>query len=162
MSEAETGANGDRSEGVRLAEEMTRPDDDWRRTAPSADDAPLVLIVEDEEPIAGALALMVQHAGFRSMVAADGARALELARAHPPALVITDLMMPHLDGAGLIAALHAHAALDGGKAPPIILVTAVGPRRAQATGADAVLHKPFDMAALDRLLHRFLGAPAVE
>ena len=161
MSEAETGANGDRSEGVRLAEEMTRPDDDWRRTAPSADDAPLVLIVEDEEPIAGALALMVQDAGFRSMVAADGARALELARAHPPALVITDLMMLHLDGAGLIAALR-RAALDGGKAPPIILVTAVGPRRAQATGADAVVHKPFDMAASDRLLHRFLGAPAVE
>ena len=157
MSEADTDAVGGRSEGVSVGEEITRPDDDRRRTAPSAGDASLVLIVEDEEPIAEALALVVRDAGFRSMVAAHGLQALEMARADPPALVITDLMMPHLDGAELIAALRSRAALDGGQAPPIILVTAAGPRRALAAGADAVLRKPFELAALERLLRRFLG-----
>lgn len=156
MNEAETGAESDRPEHAREGKEPSRSGDQ-QRAMPAAGEVPLVLIVEDEEPIAEALALMVQDAGFRSMLATDGLQALELARAQPPALVITDLMMPRLDGAELIAALRSRAALDGGVAPPIILVTAAGPRRAQAAGADAVLRKPFDVAALDALLRRFFG-----
>ena len=38
--------------------------------------------------------------------APDGAGALEMARADPPDLVLTDVMMPNLDGFGLLAALQ--------------------------------------------------------
>ena len=154
MSEADTGADSGRSVAMGAAETITRPGIDQQQ---AVDTAPLVLIVEDEGPIAEAIALIVRDAGFEPMVAADGLQALEMAGAHPPALVITDLMMPRLDGAELIAALRSRAALDGGSAPPTVLVTAAGLRRAEAAGADAVLRKPFDMAALDRLLRRFLG-----
>ena len=58
----------------------------------------LVLIAEDEEPIAEVVATVVEDAGYTPRLAAHGREALELARAEQPALLITDLMMPHLSG----------------------------------------------------------------
>ncbi|MGH2346730.1 MAG: response regulator transcription factor, partial [Chloroflexota bacterium] len=71
-----------------------------------------VLIVEDEHPIALVVAEVVADAGHLAYIAHHGLDALELAREHWPALVITDLMLPHLDGEGLIAALRAEAGPD--------------------------------------------------
>ena len=70
----------------------------------------LVLIAEDEEPIAEVVATVVEDAGYTPLLAAHGREALELARAKQPALLITDLMMPYLSGAELIAALRSDAA----------------------------------------------------
>lgn len=121
-----------------------------------------VLIADDEGPMTEMLAFLVQEAGFRPLVASHGKQALELARADPPALVITDLMMPHLNGTKLIAALREDAAV-GGYPPPliilIILITAAGARTAMASRADAVLAKPFAIAEIEALLRRFLGPP---
>ena len=118
----------------------------------------LVLIVEDEVPIAEALSLIVADAGYSPLVARHGAEALEMARARKPALVITDLMMPRLDGARLIAALHDDAAMNGADpAPPVVLMTAANMPLARQAGADAVLRKPFDIAEVEELLHRFLS-----
>ena len=124
---------------------------------PDADGAALVLIAEDEEPIAELLAYVVQDAGYTPLVAFHGRRALELARERWPALLITDLMMPYLGGADLIAALSTEAAASHRARPPAILVTGAGPGQARAAGADAVLFKPFQVADLDALLHRILG-----
>ncbi len=120
--------------------------------------AVLVLIAEDEEPIAEALAIMVEEAGYRAILARHGREALELAREHPPALVITDLMMPYLDGASLIQAIRDDAAAKGLSAPPIILMTAASGRRAEEARPDVLLSKPFDLDEVETLLSRFLGA----
>lgn len=117
----------------------------------------LVLIVDDEAPIADFVATIVGESGYGTRVAPNGHEALELARREPPALVITDLMMPLLDGAGLISALRADAAAAGRPAPPVILMTAAGPEAAHTAGADAVLPKPFDLVRLKTLLQRFLA-----
>ena len=129
---------------------------------PDADGAILVLIAEDEEPIAELLAYVVQDAGYTPLVAFHGRQALELTRERWPALLIADLMMPYLSGADLIAALTAEAAASDRARPPAILVTGAGPRQARATGADAVLYKPFQVADLDALLHRFLARSPTE
>lgn len=120
----------------------------------------LVLIAEDEEPIAELLAYLVADAGHTPLIAPHGRAALELARARRPALLIVDLMMPYLTGTDLIAALRADAAADGHVAPPAILVTGAGPRQALAAGADVVLYKPFEVVEIDALLRRFLDDPA--
>jgi DNA-binding response OmpR family regulator len=114
-----------------------------------------VLIVEDERSIAVVVAEVVADAGYIPTVARHGQDALDLARSQWPALVITDLMLPHLDGAELIAALRAEAA--GRAMPPVILMTAAGMHYASTAGADAILHKPFDLSELDALLQKFLG-----
>ena len=119
----------------------------------------LVLIVEDEAPIAEALALIIEDAGYTAISAAHGREALELVREWHPELVITDLMMPYLNGVDLIAALHADAEATGAAAPPVVLMTAVGPAHTRQAGADAVLRKPFDIVEVEHLLQRFLGAP---
>lgn len=115
-----------------------------------------ILIADDEGPIVEMLAFLARAAGFTPVVASHGRQALELARANPPALVITDLM-PHLSGAKLIESLRGDAAAGGYPPPPIILITAAGPKAAMASGADAVVTKPFALAEIEVLLRRFLG-----
>lgn len=119
-------------------------------------DRTLVLIAEDETPIADALAFIVEDAGYRAVVAQHGREALDLARTRCPALVITDLMMPHMSGSDLIVALREDATKDGYRPPPIILMTAAGGRLAGAASADAVLRKPFDIREVESLLQRLL------
>ena len=117
----------------------------------------IVLIVEDEEPIAVALSFIVEDAGYLSLVAPHGVTALELAAKVHPALIITDLMMPRMAGRELIAALRE----DGSalRDIPIILMTAAGEDMAAGVGADALLPKPFDVAEVEELLQRFLEGP---
>jgi CheY-like chemotaxis protein len=121
----------------------------------------LVLIADDELPIADVLAATVADAGYQAIIATHGREALDLARKYCPALVISDLMMPYVSGKELIAALHADAAEQGRQAIPVILLTAASMAQAYAAGANAVLRKPFNLSDIDALLHRFLGSPVV-
>lgn len=57
-----------------------------------------VLVVDDEERLRELLRGYLAHEGFTVLLAADGPRALELAHAGQPAVVILDLMLPGLDG----------------------------------------------------------------
>ncbi len=120
----------------------------------------LVLIAEDEEPIAEVVSMVVEDLGYTPVVAVHGRQALELARTEWPALLITDLMMPHMSGAELIAALRADAETQGRRTIPVILMTAASLAAARAAGADVVLRKPFDLSELEELLERFLDGHA--
>jgi signal transduction histidine kinase/serine phosphatase RsbU (regulator of sigma subunit) len=81
--------------------------------------------------------------------AADGAAALERARAGGLDLVVTDVMMPRLDGFGLLRALRADPATER---LPVILVSARAGDEATVeglgAGADDYLIKPFSAAEL--------------
>ncbi len=120
----------------------------------------LVLIAEDEEPIALALVDVIEEAGYPTLVAQNGRQALELAQKHHPALVITDLMMPFLTGREVIAALRAQGNTPPHTVPLIILMSAAGPAQLQEAGADALLLKPFELEEVEALLKRFLPPPA--
>jgi DNA-binding response OmpR family regulator len=116
---------------------------------------PLVLIVEDEEPIAEALAYLAEDAGYRALVAPHGRAGLALALEHRPALIFSGLLMPQMSGRELIRQLHV--ALDSA-APPVVLMTAADVRFARDAGADTILKKPFELGAVEVLLRRFLEA----
>ena len=116
----------------------------------------VVLIAEDEEPIAQAIAYIVEDLGYTPAVAIHGKQALELARAHRPALVITDLMMPQMTGAELIRALRQDAAQMKYAPPPIILMSAAGRQFIDTVQADAYLPKPFDVTEVEALLEQYL------
>lgn len=118
---------------------------------------PVVLIAEDEMPIAEALALLVEDNGYTPLLAAHGKEALALAREHQPELVITDLMMPYLNGLDLIAALRADAQASGATSPAIVLMSAARMPRHTPNGPDAYLKKPFNIVDVEQLLERFLG-----
>ena len=57
-----------------------------------------VLIVEDEPDIREFMELLLIDAGYDTMTAENGSRALESMRARRPCLVLLDLAMPVMDG----------------------------------------------------------------
>ncbi len=113
----------------------------------------LVMIVEDEEPIAMALAYILEDAGYRVFTAKHGRQALEYLHDHHPVLIFTDLMMPYLNGEQLIAAVHEHYSDI-----PIVLMTAAGPRYSAHVGADRLMPKPFNIDDVEGVLHQLLPA----
>ncbi len=117
----------------------------------------LILIADDEEPIAEMLEAFVTDLGYTALVARNGQQALMQARERWPALVLTDLMMPVLSGADLIAALQAEAAAHGKASPSIVLLTAGSARAVSHLHVDAMLFKPFDLGKLAQVIHRLLG-----
>jgi len=59
-----------------------------------------ILVVEDKEPVRSVLLEILVDLGYTVLEASDGARALEIARAHdgPIHLLLTDIVMPGMQG----------------------------------------------------------------
>ncbi|MFI5934241.1 response regulator [Actinoplanes sp. NPDC051494] len=101
-----------------------------------------LLIAEDVDDLAMIMKRIFTRAGLRVLHAGDGVAALELALAHRPDVVLTDLGMPRLDGWGLIAAIRADPGI--GEVPIAIITGELhrGDARVAESGACAVLLKP--------------------
>ena len=118
-----------------------------------------VLHIDDEpdirEVVAFSLALDPE---LETRSAASGAEALTgLSDGWTPDVILIDVMMPGLDGPGTLAALRA---LEGTVDTPVIFMTAraQGPEiiRHIASGALAVITKPFDPMSLAQEIRRIL------
>jgi len=103
---------------------------------------PLILLVEDHQDTRQMYAEFLADA-FDVATAPDGTEALDLMRAHPPDLLITDLSLPGIDGFALITLIRQDAALAG---IPIICLSGYGghayEQRAREAGCDRLLQKP--------------------
>jgi len=110
---------------------------------------PRILVVDDDEDIAGFVAMNLRMEGFDVVVAHDGAVALDMVRRTSPDLVILDLMMPEVDGVEVTKRLRADAMTS---ALPIIMLTAKGQTPDKVlglqAGADDYMVKPFDTLEL--------------
>jgi CheY-like chemotaxis protein len=71
------------------------------------DDSPAILVVDDDEDSRRILMYGLGSAGYRVLVAPNGAAAVELCRVVLPSLVIMDLAMPQMDGYAATRALKA-------------------------------------------------------
>jgi two-component system, OmpR family, alkaline phosphatase synthesis response regulator PhoP len=102
---------------------------------------PTVLVVDDEAQIAQIARDYLEHAGFSVVVASDGARALDLARARRPDLIVLDLALPAIDGLDVARVLRRESAV------PIIMLTARVEESDRLAGleigADDYVTKPF-------------------
>ena len=79
------------------------------------------LLIVDDDPVQRKLAMFrLGRLGFDVVAAADGAEGLDLALAHPPDAIVTDLLMPKVDGFELCSRLRAEASFPQ---IPIILLT---------------------------------------
>jgi DNA-binding response OmpR family regulator len=103
--------------------------------------AKTVLIADDDPDIQQLVALRLQRAGYRTILANDGQAALDLALAEPPDLAVVDWSMPKLDGIALTRALRAHAATA--EVPVLLLTAHAQVEEAHEAGADAYVRKPF-------------------
>jgi len=102
-----------------------------------------ILVVEENRDMRDYLERLLGRY-WRIRLARDGPHALDLARADPPDLILSDVLMPGLDGFALLAALRADERLAG---IPIVLLTARADEEAAVTallaGADDYIVKPF-------------------
>jgi CheY-like chemotaxis protein len=66
-----------------------------------------VLIVDDNPYLSELMAVLLRSDGHEVHIARDGARALELVRAYPPAVVLLDIDLPVMNGYEVASRLRA-------------------------------------------------------
>ena len=123
-----------------------------------------VLLAEDDESIRTACRGLLEHLGCRVLAVGDGAEALALFGSEDLDLILLDCRMPGLSGQET-ARLWRQRELEEKRMPTaIIALTALASdedrARCLAAGMNDTLPKPFNQAALERLLDAWLGADA--
>ena len=100
-----------------------------------------VLIVEDDPNTAALIETYLQREGFSTVLAYDGATALQLAHAHDPCLLILDIMLPEVDGWEICRQLRRDSQV------PILMLSAreeeIDRVLGLSLGADDYVVKPF-------------------
>ena len=121
-----------------------------------------ILVVDDSEDMRDLLQRLLERAGYRVVLAADGQASLTQAKRHHPDLVLMDLSLPDMDGWEAVGHLRKMREF---RTIPIIAVTAhVSPReeeRAMAAGCSAHIGKPFDTRVLLQEVARLLTSGSI-
>ena len=106
----------------------------------------LILVVEDEKPIADILKFNLEKEGYKVAEAGDGEEAIIMARQVNPDMILLDVMLPKLDGFEVCKSIRSWS--DA----PIIMLTARGEEvdkiMGLELGADDYITKPFSMREL--------------
>ena len=115
--------------------------------------------MDDEAVLVETIAYNLEQSGYQVLTAADGVRALEVARLELPDLIVLDLMLPRMDGLEVCRQLRKE---DQTAATPIIMLTAKDDEIDKVVGlevgADDYVTKPFGrhelLARIRALLRR--------
>ncbi|MFC7528693.1 response regulator transcription factor [Actinoplanes sp. GCM10030250] len=122
-------------------------------------DAPLVLVVDDDESIRDLVSVKLEIAGYRTVTAPDGRTALSLVHRVRPDLVILDIAMPGLDGLSVCYRMHDDPATAG---IPVIMLSGCATETdvdlAFVSGAVEYFAKPVRPADLVRRVRWLLRA----
>jgi two-component system phosphate regulon response regulator OmpR len=126
----------------------------------AADEAPHLLVVDDDERLRGLLRRYLSDNGFRITLAADAAEARLKLKSIDYDLAIVDVMMPGENGFELTASLKAERRV------PILLLTAMAEAENRIhgleQGADDYLVKPFEPRELVLRIRNILARAASE
>ena len=116
-----------------------------------------VMVVEDFEDTRQLLKLLLERKGYYVLEAANGQRAVELAKSAHPRLILMDLSLPVLDGLSATRQIREQGFLND---VLIVAVTAHQEReyreKALAAGCDDFVNKPLDFDRLEALLSNFM------
>ncbi|WED24018.1 response regulator transcription factor [Vibrio sp. JC009] len=119
-----------------------------------------VLLVEDNQEIAGILCDFYESLGMEIDYASNGEQGLKLAQEGSFDIIILDLMLPRMNGLTLCNELR-----EGGKDTPVLMLTALDNTldmlKGFKQGADDYLTKPFKLDILEArsraLIRRYRG-----
>jgi two-component system alkaline phosphatase synthesis response regulator PhoP len=108
-----------------------------------------ILIADDEPNILMLTSMMLDDLGYKTILANNGAQAIEKALQEFPDLVITDIVMPEKDGFEVCKTLRENKDFAD---VPIIILSAIGDEFNKITGfeggADDYITKPFNLDEL--------------
>lgn len=122
---------------------------DIRPTLTDVPTALCLLVVDDAEDNRLLLKAILERAGHRVLLAANGAEAVAVCQAQQPAMVLLDVMMPVMDGYEAARLIKAQA---GRRFVPILFLTALTDDRQLAkcleVGGDDFIVKPINQVVL--------------
>jgi DNA-binding response OmpR family regulator len=115
-----------------------------------------IVVIEDEEAIANAVAVRLRGEGYDVSIATDGSSGVELVGQTAPDLVILDVMLPSIDG------LEVCRRIQRDRPVPVLMLTALDTETdllvGLGVGADDYMTKPFSpremVARVKALLRR--------
>ena len=115
-----------------------------------------IVVIEDEDVIASAVAVRLRGEGYEVGVASDGRTGIELVEQETPDLVILDVMLPGIDG------LEVCRRIQRERPVPVLMLTALDTETdllvGLGVGADDYMTKPFSpremVARVKALLRR--------
>lgn len=107
-------------------------------------DAPTVLVVEDEGDVAEVLSHSLRREGYRVLTASEAAEGLAVVLSERPDIVLLDVMMPGITGWEMLERMRQD---DATRRIPVIMVTVLEePRfveKAAEYDAAGYIQKPF-------------------
>jgi DNA-binding response OmpR family regulator len=117
---------------------------------------PSILVVDDNQDNAHIIRDYLEARGYPISVAYNGDEAMTVFEREKPSLILLDVMMPGRDGWQVCREMKEHPTLGSGIR--VIMVTALqdwmNKRQALETGADDFVEKPFELAALAKVVER--------
>ncbi len=114
-----------------------------------------ILIVDDEQGMRQLLSLVFGRANHLVRAAESGRRALEMLRAEPADLIISDVKMPDLGGIEMLRAVREFLP-DVAVIMMTAFATVEAAREAFKLGADDFIQKPFDIDELKLIVDKAL------
>jgi CheY-like chemotaxis protein len=122
-----------------------------------------ILIVEDNEMNRDMLSRRLQRKGYEILIAIDGEKGIEVARANMPDLILMDMSLPVMDGWEATRRLKADQAL---KHIPVIALTAHAMandrEKALEAGCNDYDTKPIELPRLLAKMEALLDPTAIE
>lgn len=121
---------------------------------------PVILFVEDDPAVRGALARLIRRQGYAVVEATHATLGLELARRRVPDAVVVDHHLPGMSGLDLLRAMRDDPALAA--VPGLVLSGHATPqivRDAAALGAE-FLPKPMDWTVIAQAVARLITDPS--
>ena len=128
----------------------------------AGDDAPLLLVVEDNPDMRSFVSTSLAKR-YRVATAENGERGLQTARKVRPDMIVSDVQMPGMDGFEMVGELRKDKSFD--KTPIIMLTAKTGAEAAikgLSLGAVDYVNKPFKMAEIEARVAAQLRTRAVE
>jgi CheY-like chemotaxis protein len=118
------------------------------------------LIVDDSQAIIDALSGAFEEAGYDVASAMDGEEVFRKMAVANPDVLLLDIYMPKLNGADVCRLVKAHPHWK--KTHIVLMSSRISDREIdmyRRIGADEILKKPFDPAAVVKLVGKALGDP---
>ena len=102
-----------------------------------------ILVIDDNKDIRENTAEFLELAGYKTFMAENGRKGVELALQEKPSLIICDIMMPELDGYGVLHLIRSNPQTEN---IPLIFLSAKSDRnesrKGMSMGADEYIPKP--------------------
>jgi CheY-like chemotaxis protein len=125
--------------------------------APGAKGLITVLVADDNDVAQRLCRRVLEKAGYKVLIAADGLQAVEVAMSQRPAMILMDVAMPGIDGIEAMKRIKAQIPNQ-----PIVIASAHSMasdrERFLAAGADDILSKPFRLADLVAIVAKLTAA----